>query len=102
MSDTIIVQINRADAEWLRDYRANLPRAWTAEDARIRAHLDKAIIAALPPAEPTKRGAVVEAGGVLHWSDERRRWRTFGGIERDWASLCKMGTPVIHFEGVVQ
>lgn len=94
MSDKIIVQIDRRDAQSLRE---NGP---VAGGPLNRAY--QAIIAALPPEEPTKRGAVVEAGGVLHFLADDGLWRTGQGYVRTWKSICEMGTPVVHFEGVDQ
>ena len=102
MSDKVTVQVDRTDAEWLRDN----PGYVSAYSLNSRAgSVLRAAIAALPPEEPTKRGAVV---GIAHRLFVRRAihddpwWHEVGDDSGAWLwnDLLKVGTPVVHFEGV--
>ena len=62
------------------------------------------IKAALPPEEPTKRGAVVQAGDTLWLRDDTERFAWLSAAEGDswdWDYVTRDGGPVrVLFEGV--
>lgn len=103
MSDFITVQINRTDAEWLRGWIDREENERTRTGSLRIAAIARTIIAALPPEEPTKRGAVVVTNGLremLHLRLHDDDWLGEDGLSRTWGGVCDKGVPVIVFEGV--
>lgn len=108
MSDvTITLQIQRADAEQIQRYYRDGWLDMPGPDTP-RGRTDAAIIAALSPTEPTKRGAVVtvgnrlfcRGGGSSGWGSWRWYEFDYDSGAYSWREICAIGTPVVHFEGI--